>query len=154
MKIANQNCPVCNCQIQDGEKMFCPTCHWELISIPNTASQGLKKFYNEKLELHKSAYRETDKLSEEIFTKEKLLDKLEKQKAELEAENKSLNSDVANQKPLLDKVKKLENDITVCQEKIKELTDGIEKEKEKLQKEKAAHQATITKSGINKFNTK
>lgn len=151
MKTANQNCPVCNCQIQDGSKMFCPTCNWELISIPSTASQGLKNFYKEKLDLHKASFKETDKLNEEIKRNEQQLKNLEKQKAELEERNKSLNSDVANQKPLLDKVKKLEQVSCESEKVIKDLREKLKKEKEAKEKEQRAHEATKTKNRISKL---
>ncbi|MCW3108630.1 MAG: hypothetical protein JWQ09_3136 [Segetibacter sp.] len=146
MKTTNQNCPVCNCQIQDGHEIFCPTCNWELIVIPNTASQGLKNFYKEKLELHKASFRETDKLNEEILNKEKQLEKIEKQKSELEAQNKSLASDMANQKPLMDKVKKLEQESNESEKTIKDLKEKLKKEKEAKEKEQRAHEATKTKN--------
>jgi len=123
METANQNCPVCNSQIQDGGKMFCPICKWELISIPSTASQGLINFYKEKLELHKAAFKETDKLNEEILTKKKQLEKLESQKEELEAKNKSLNSDITSMNDKVKNADVIAKEITQLKEKYEALKE-------------------------------
>ena len=56
MKTANQNCPICNCQIQDNSEMFCPICNWELLILSDSASDEMKNYFNTKLILHKKMY--------------------------------------------------------------------------------------------------
>lgn len=153
-KTVKEICPVCGNQIQEASVEFCPQCHWEIITISDSASQGLKNFYSEKLKRHQEIFNQTEKLSEIANEKSQLIDRLEKQITDLEAKNKLLASEVANQKPLTDKVKSLEQAITDNEKRVKQLSDNLEKEKEKLTKEKAAHQATKSKSPAYKFNPK
>lgn len=154
MKEHNENCPVCNCQINDSSIAFCPDCNWELMLIPDSASQGLKNYYKEKLKLHKATFNDISKLNQSIDELEKKIEKIEKQKTELETKNKSLNSEIANQKSQFDKARNLEATVTENEKKIKQLSDNLEKEKAKLKKEQAAHEATKTKSAAYKFNSK
>jgi hypothetical protein len=41
-------CPICNHIITDQNIQFCPECGWEMIIIPNNASEQLKKYYENK----------------------------------------------------------------------------------------------------------
>jgi rRNA maturation endonuclease Nob1 len=50
-------CSICDTAIDNIKNtQFCPVCGWELIVIPENASDELKRFFKEKEELHKKNY--------------------------------------------------------------------------------------------------
>lgn len=53
----NNNCPICTSQYNKNQE-YCNVCSWEVFSIPDTASVGLKNYYNNRVKHHKKLYNE------------------------------------------------------------------------------------------------
>lgn len=147
-------CPVCDLQIDNSRIEFCPNCSWELIIIPDSASQGLKNYYKEKLGLHKKVFIEISKLKKSISSLEAQVENIEEEKKASDKKNKQLSAEINNHKSHLVPITSLRQTISENEKKINQLTISLEKEKEKYKKEQAAHQATKTKSSGYKFNPK
>jgi hypothetical protein len=47
-QMMNNKCPICNTEYQGADFQFCPECGWELVSIPNNASDDLKHWFAKK----------------------------------------------------------------------------------------------------------
>jgi len=124
-KTLNENCPVCGNQFQEAKIEFCPQCHWEIIIISQSASQGLKNFYSEKLKRHKEIFEQTKKLNVVASVKAEQIEKLEKLKTELESKNKTLSSDLAISNDELKKIKSKATEIENSKKKISDLEKEV-----------------------------
>jgi len=86
-------CPICNTKISDNSIEFCTNCNWELISISETSTDGLKKYFDCRLLNYKKMYlsQEPTNIRENDGDGIKIKDRLNKGE-ELEIGN-SLRSD-------------------------------------------------------------
>ncbi len=125
METHNQDCPVCDSPIKNGSVEFCPKCNWELVVIPDKASTELRQYLENKIKLHKKTFSQTNNLREEVSSKILSIENLEKEKKELAAKIKTLNSDLAKKTDEFQKVKVKADDTEDKQKKIKELEKKI-----------------------------
>jgi hypothetical protein len=82
-----KKCPVCSRPVENDTTEFCPICNWELISIPNNSSKGLKDFYNQKLKLHSEQFLQLTR-GKEIITEQ--VQKIEKISLKINEAEKSI----------------------------------------------------------------
>ena len=130
-----KNCPACNKAIVQNESVFCPTCDWELLLIPDNASQGVKDYYSEKLIKHRKNIADKEQLIKEKNHGLAVIDQMKGQIADFQSKNKTLTKDNEENKAYKAKVTMLENNIKMKDQEINSL-------KKSLSDEKAAHEAT------------
>ncbi len=139
METHNQDCPVCGSLIKNGSVEFCPKCNWELVVISDKASTELKQHLENKIKLHKKTFSQTKTLREEVSSRIQSIENLEKEKKELAAKIKTLNSDLAKQSEEFQKVKAKADDTEDKQKKITQLekkVSTLEVEIERIKKNK------------------
>ena len=95
-------CPICDTSISDVKAQYCTECNWELIVIPDNSPDDLKRYYQEKENRYRNAFKGNN---------EKIL-KLEKQLNSLETIVKVVNDD---SKSLKFRITELERTIITLQ---------------------------------------
>lgn len=116
MKLVEMNkdinrCPVCSSEIDKNEVEFCPTCSWELISIPMGASEWLKNHYSRKLTFHsnqfsllKSGEQEIIKLNEANKALSLKLGEAEKVASEVSAAKNNLKKSITEKEEMMKRI--------------------------------------------------
>lgn len=105
MNDINKNCPVCGCKIHNSDIEFCTDCGWELIVISENASSSLKRFYDEKVNMHKRAFGQINKLKELINIKLASIEDFKNETIKSKLENKLINSQLESKTNELETLK-------------------------------------------------
>lgn len=122
-------CPICNTTIDDVRQTpFCPTCQWELLEIPNSSSDEMKRYYEElKKDFLKyySQIKAKGILEVEVRKLDQNNEDLRKEIAANDDKTAQRNAELEKQRKELARLKKIQNEIVQANQVLSGIQQSI-----------------------------